>query len=588
MGAITVGNPNMIDIYQSVPKGFSENLKFRKKLVRVTGKSARKDLWIACSRSLLFYINTFVWTLDPRLKNNVVPFITYPFQDECLLKILECVHDGKDMCIKKSRDMGASWMCVMAFEWLWHFKAHSTFLLMSQKETKVDKKGDPKTLFYKIDFLLKKQPKWLRPRTERTKLHLLNEDNESTIDGESTTGSSGRGDRRTAILLDEFSEMKDGHLVLSATADVTNCRLINSTPPETGKSQAWIDIQKMEGVEQLRLHWSLHPVKAAGLTFDKKFKKPSSPWYEKEVKRRHPREIARELDMDDESATYQFFEPKYLDEYEREFSKPPMWIGDLLFGEDLRESKFEKHRKGSISLWETPDNPSRFEQDDNNREFCMGIDISFGTGSSNSTITVGCKKTGKQVMEYANPNIAPHDFARLAAAVGYWFRSKGDVQAYMIWEHNGPGMVFGKTLVEELGYFNFFYRRNEITLSKKIADIPGWHNNRQTGRILLMNYSEAILNKKIQILSKDSLDEAREYIYTINGNIVYSPSVRTKDPTGSRESHGDRVISAALCWMGMSLLDSPREVKTENHGNSYGSRRKRRRDRDRLLSQDYY
>ena len=78
-----------------------------------------------------------------------------------------------------------------------------SFLLVSRVQDYVDKPGNPKALFWKIDFLLNNFPPWLKPRgyreaNHRRLLHIENPENGSVIDGESTTGNVSRGDRRTA------------------------------------------------------------------------------------------------------------------------------------------------------------------------------------------------------------------------------------------------------------------------------------------------------------------------------------------------------------------------------------------------------
>ena len=192
-------------------------------------------------------------TFDPRLEGNKrIPFITYPFQDKVLGILVDSI--GKeDIIIEKSRDMGATWLCLAVFLWRWQFWDGETFLLMSRKEDMVDKSGDPKTLMWKIDFMLEFQPSWLRPKYERRQLHLANLQNGSTIDGESTTGEASKGDRRTAIMVDEFASVDDasrpreGHKLLEATKDVTNSRWFVST--HNGVGTAFHDLcQRAEEV----------------------------------------------------------------------------------------------------------------------------------------------------------------------------------------------------------------------------------------------------------------------------------------------------------------------------------------------------
>src|SRR5690606_39061263 len=105
----------------------------------------------------------------------------------------------------------------------------------------------------------------MQPNTTRNSAHLHNHDNGSTIDGESTNDNFATGDRRTAVLLDEFAKVQNDYPILSATRDVTRTRLFNSTPQ--GATGAYYDTrQKMKSTNPeriIRMHWSEHPEKAA-------------------------------------------------------------------------------------------------------------------------------------------------------------------------------------------------------------------------------------------------------------------------------------------------------------------------------------
>lgn len=94
-----------------VPKGFDENLRWRIEMIRAARASAADQAALRrmCSEDILFYVNAFCWTYDPRRDDPTVPFITYPFQDEVFAD-LDASIGRRDICIKKSRDMGASWM----------------------------------------------------------------------------------------------------------------------------------------------------------------------------------------------------------------------------------------------------------------------------------------------------------------------------------------------------------------------------------------------------------------------------------------------------------------------------------------------
>jgi hypothetical protein len=262
--------------YALVPKDFDANVRFRRELIQmaVSDKGARRQLRQMCAEDLLFYINAFCFTYDPRRDIRVLPFVTYTdFQDEALLTLADAVAKGYDCAVPKSRCMGASVMGLAVFEWYWHFFRDMSFLVISRNEKYVDESGNPKTLFWKIDFMHKHQPRWLLPTgrwlgdkdPSRRLLHLGNVDTGSVIDGESTTGDAGRGDRRTAMFIDEHAafELNDGFKVLRATRDTTKCRIFNSTPQ--GMNNAFAEVVHNTAARQIRMHWSRHPEYSRGL-----------------------------------------------------------------------------------------------------------------------------------------------------------------------------------------------------------------------------------------------------------------------------------------------------------------------------------
>lgn len=326
----------------------------------------RKDFAAAlrkmCAEDPLFFINTFIFTYDPRKKEcPLVPFITYQFQDIAILELIDAI-GSHDLLAEKSRDMGATWCFLFAITWYFLFRENTTFLCVSRKEDLVDRTQDPDCLFWKIDCMVNNLPWFLRPIVTRTKLHIYNHGNDSTIDGSSTTGDVGRGGRRTAVFLDEFASVEEGHAVLKATRDMTNCRLFNSTPK--GTNNAFYDMSQTD-ILKLRFHWSEHPEKAAGLytsTNDGRLEiidrsywegnrkgdyefirdgKLRSPWYDMQCKRAaHPMEIAQELDIDYLGSAFQFFDPDIIDTLIKRDTVPAYLVGELDFGDDLQPREF--------------------------------------------------------------------------------------------------------------------------------------------------------------------------------------------------------------------------------------------------------
>jgi hypothetical protein len=149
-----------------------ENLQYRQEVLKRAGsdRNLQRELWIACSRDILYWVNVFGWTYDPRKISSgmtpKLPFITWEYQDEAFLALDESVGQT-DVLIEKSRDMGASWICLTLFTWRWLFRPMESYLMVSRKESLVDGSGD--SLFSHVDFILKGLPEWMRPNFRRNK-----------------------------------------------------------------------------------------------------------------------------------------------------------------------------------------------------------------------------------------------------------------------------------------------------------------------------------------------------------------------------------------------------------------------------------
>lgn len=252
-----------------------------------------------CKRSIEFWIDYFCWTFDPRHDYPVQPFFLYPFQREALARIQHNIHQGKDILIEKSRDMGVSWLILLTFQYEWLFRSGSQFLLGSRKQSSVDTKGDLSTLFEKLRFNLTRLPLWMlpqgfNPQQHDTLMKLQNPANQSGIMGESSNAQFGRGGRYKAMLMDEFPVWPQDEAAYASAGQSTPCRILVGTPH--GKQNTFAQVRfgetendltaspKESGTDILTLHWRLHPEK-------------DDTWYQRQCLRMSPSEIARELDI---------------------------------------------------------------------------------------------------------------------------------------------------------------------------------------------------------------------------------------------------------------------------------------------------
>jgi len=553
------------------PKDQRENAKFRRFILdKANGdRDLQHELWIRCSRDPVFWLDTFGYTFSPKEHSDNPDrlFILYPYQEQAFYSLNDGI--GKaDRLIEKSRDMGASWICLSVLTWRFLFRRGQTFLVTSRKEDLVDKRGDPDSLFWKVDYLINNLPFWMRPDIERVSLHFSNPSMNSVIDGESTNKDLSVGGRRTAIMLDEFAKVEEfGHRVLTGTRDTTNCRIFNSTPQ--GAAGAYFDIrEKMKSQNPdsiIRMHWSQHPDKSAGLyttyegrdggmvkiidtsySFPKNYQfirdgKLRSPWYDHQCTRAaHPQEIAQELDIDYAGSGWQYFEPMVVRDMVQKHCVPPAVRGEVTPDErDETKPKWTEDKNGRLRLWATPDENGRIDD----TEYVISCDIAMGTGgtmSSNSVATITRRRTGEKVGRWSHNKTEPRPFARIVVLLCRMFNN-----AYLIWERNGPGQQFSAEIVS-LGYANIFYQDDDTAYETNRQRKPGWHSTKDTKQILLSQYREAVMTGRVQNPDEEAMLETLEYICSPTGDIIHSRARSSIDPTATGERHGDMVIADAL------------------------------------------
>jgi hypothetical protein len=208
-----------------------------------------------------------LWTFQPKREQSLykhLPFVTWECQDECIQKLIDSIRYGGDLLVDKSREMGATWIVLGAFFVEWLIVPDSTFLVISRKEEYVWKKGNPDTLYWKMEYMLKNLPMWITPKVELSERHLLNLDNNAVIDGESTNSDVGAGGRRQAIMCDEFARVNaaDASWIADTLSDTTPARIFNSTP--TSRGHPFGQIRFSGKVPVFTLGWWRHPWKIRG------------------------------------------------------------------------------------------------------------------------------------------------------------------------------------------------------------------------------------------------------------------------------------------------------------------------------------
>ena len=351
------------------PKALDENKRFRLEVILKAKNNPKLQALLLqkCLNDILFFVNVFGWTYDPRVEPSILPFITFEYQDDTILKLVYAIENREDVFIEKSRDMGMSWMLVVLQVWGW-LKGWSS-LYGSYKEDYVDSKGDMDSHFERIRFTIERLPKWLVPQdTTPTYMNISSKELNCNIAGDAGV-NFGTGGRRKFVVMDEFPLWQDDKKAFRKTKDITNCRIIGGTPE--GKYNVYgqvmtnaPDYQHLN-IVRIRLHWSLHPNK-------------DQAWYEEQKSKRTKLDVAKELDISYEDSVTGKVYPEFTERatFQKLEYNPalPLYCG-WDFGKDMNaiiwtQKDFATNKVYLLDAYQVPNKPIEFMA-----SFVLGIPI---------------------------------------------------------------------------------------------------------------------------------------------------------------------------------------------------------------------
>lgn len=573
--------------YDTVPKGYYENLAFRERVctAALKSKSVRRELRQACSEDILFWFNTFVWTFDPRLKPKFrrAPFITYEFQDYVILDLLRSLDEGTSRAIQKPRDMGMSWICLGVGEHQWQFSPGFRLGIGSRKAELVVKSNDIDAAFTRLEYIRDAQPGWLLPNRECLDGRWINRDLGGSIAAEPTTDEMFRAGRYTVAILDEFGRFSNSMAENAdqSSASTTESRWFNSTPngssncfhkkcnPKPGDPFAPVHI---------RLKWQEHPEHVKGLytsekgklqILDKKYKWPKdypfvldgkvrSAWYDKKCAELGwvESKIAEELDGEFCGSGDPAFDYAALSVVADRTARPPLFEGELLYDEQTGDpGKLVSRPNGPFRMWINLDAWGKVPGDE---EYVIGVDISKGRGVSNDAACVWGRRTAQRVAGYVDCKLGDYKLAELVVAMGRMFHG-----AKVIWEIDN-GTSFYKRLCD-LGY-NELYLRDKGNPDDRLGPAektmkPGWSSSPTGKEAMLKSYYYALIDGGAINRDRDAILELSKFQYKPGGGLMHEDSAVANHPSAAGKNHGDVAIADGLAWL--EIETEAREAQRE-------------------------
>jgi len=589
-----------VDAYSIVPKDFVENLKFRIRIRKRCEEDAdfRRAMIQLCREDVLWFFSVFCWLHEPRPAKDeqgrtlpeVIPFIPWKHQEELVREIREDL-GFEDIGVEKSRGEGMTWIAMLMALHDWIFAVPGTRLVtiavVSRTMEMCDSPSDISSLMAKLDFELRRLPKWMVGEKDVDYKRLLKDHtlrnlrNDCLITGYAATGEVGSGGRYTYVVLDELSKFDAGNDsdALTSTQATTKSRLIIGTP--YGSQGAYYSIMhKASSMKKLVLRWEDNPTRNRGLyrmvngipvavdpatnPFPAHYNPPTpevielfsrlrkngfrlekrvrSPWYDHECDRAdaNPYKIAQELDRDYGGSLYKIFTDDFFIAA-RAVVRAPFLRASVVFDENLKPT-INPAGDGELALWMTLD--ARHRPPDHS--YVVGVDLSTGIGgvhTSNSAIEIIDAVTREQVGELVTNTTPPDEFADLAVAISNWLGN-----AYLAWEINGPGAAFSAR-IKEIGYPNVYLRTKlfDARRRKKIKQ-PGWWTDTKSKEVLFSELRRIVAVGDLKLHSDSLVKECEQYI-RIGNTIKHVVNARASDETSGPdrgENHGDRVIAMGI------------------------------------------
>lgn len=582
----------------------------------VKDQQAKSQFLALCYLDPCIFFNTSLWCPNPRGKTGLrnVPFILRPHQNKAVREIKHCIDNSEDADIDKSRDEGATFILCGIDILYFILQKQFTVLLGSRIEPLVDTSseiingnvvGNELTLFYKLLYLLNSLPLYLQPKFRKTHMFLQNLENQSAFSGQATSIGFGKGSRATVIEVDELAaiEPKIAQAIIENIADVSGCCIFNSTQGDWGEAHPYAKMLLDKRVKTIILDWTDNPEKNRGL-----YKSPEagiiqikdidyyrqqysgrfdniesmqkvnvnniqgtypfvadggvsnyncyrSIWFDKEELRpgRTKRGVAQNILRIPFGSSDTFF-PFDLTEKLRDKTREPDYRGSIEYslGQDgyIREPYFIPGGKNSIFCWWGDLINVRPDQ---NHNYVVGVDLSKGTGTSNSVAAVGDVNTNEIVGMIVTPYLSIPDFAELTVALCEWVG--GNVPPLLIWEENGAPEFLKR--VNELGYYSLYIKEDKEGHKLKSKTKHGW---RSTGgpngtKIAVLNALESALYEglredsrftPLKLYDEQTVNELASYVY-FEGKIDVGPVMLQTETSGAKAAHGDRGIAVGLC-----------------------------------------
>jgi len=465
---------------------------------------------IKCGKDPVYFMKKYCKIQHPA--RGLLPFETYPFQDDCVKQFLE----HRLNIILKSRQLGLSTLCAAYATWLAIFYKDQNILIIATKLPTA------MNMIKKCKVILDNLPKWLLlPKFEPTK-QAITFDNGSQIVAIPTSEDAGRSEALSLLIVDEAAIIRDFEEIwtgLKPTISTGGKAIVLSTPKGVGGQyyKLWMDAEAGEnGFNPIKLYWTVHP-------------EHDEAWFKNESKGMNKRQIAQEFMCDFIASGDTFLQPEELDYLRGMLMKPVAKEGPGM----------------GVWIWSPPVAGHRY---------VLSADVSRGDAADYSAFHMIDTEDNEVCAEYMG-KIPPEALADL---LDEWGRRYNN--ALIIPEQNTFGYLVCVKLRDQLHYKKLYYPKhtgdpfNYMPIDPR-SELPGFPNtNQKTRTQILAKLEELIRNKQLKTYSERLFNQMQSFIW--EGN----------KPMAGKDSHDDLILSLAI---GTWLIEGGAQISAQAREMAY-------------------
>ena len=438
-------------------------------------KEIIKEEYVKCARSATYFIKKYCMIQHPT--KGKIPFHLYPYQEDSLQEF----QDNDRIIILKSRQLGISTLIAGYALWMILFQNDKNCLVVA-----IDQ-NTSKNLVTKVRVMYDNLPSWLKLKAVESNKLSMRLSNGSQIKAVSSTGTSGRSEALSLVIIDEAAFVdgaEDLWASLQQTLSTGGQGILLSTPNGTGNffHKMWTKAEAGENkFKTLRLPWQVHPER-------------DQAWRDRQDDELGLRLAAQECDCDFSTSGNTVISPELISYYMQTYTQDP-----------IEKRGFD----GNYWVWEFPDYT---------KNYIVSADVARGDGSDYSGFHVIEVESCRQVAEYRG-QLGTKDYGNmLVAAATEWNN------ALLVVENANIGWAALQQIIDR-GYQNLYYTYKQdaldsdkfllkgYDLANKADMVAGFTMSHKTRPLVISKMELYIREKSCIIRSKRLLDELYVFIW---------------------------------------------------------------------------